>query len=156
MAETLHDTFVIEHAFPKSPARVFKAFSDAAQKARWYADRDFQSGPRHEQDFRVGGVEKTQSVMGENTPFPGVILASEGVFQDIVEGERIVQAATMTLGERRISSALMTFAFEADGAGTRLILTHQAAFYEGSDGPEMRRGGWQALLEALARTLADA
>jgi hypothetical protein len=37
-----------------------------------------------------------------------------------------------------------------------LRFTHQAAFYEGADGPAMRRGGWEKLLDALATTLEPA
>jgi hypothetical protein len=33
--------------------------------------------------------------------------------------------------------------------GTELILTHQGAFFEGADGPEMREEGWRKLLERL-------
>jgi hypothetical protein len=38
--------------------------------------------------------------------------------------------------------------------GTDLILTHQAAFFEGADGPKMRQDGWRKLLEKLAKELA--
>jgi hypothetical protein len=35
--------------------------------------------------------------------------------------------------------------------GTDLFLTHQGAYFEGADGPEMRKGGWTSLLEKLAK-----
>ena len=45
--------------------------------------------------------------------------------------------------------------FEMADGGTLLTLTHQCAFYDGADGPDMRRGGWETLLDVLARTLAS-
>ena len=105
-------------------------------------------------DFRVGGAERTRYVMGANTPFPGTILATEGVVADIVDGVRVVIAATMTLGERRISTAIVTFELLDKGEATVLVCTHQAAFYEGADGPDMRKGGWEALLNRLGQVVA--
>jgi hypothetical protein len=35
------------------------------------------------------------------------------------------------------------------GTGTDLVLTHQGAFFEGADGPEMREAGWRKLLGRL-------
>ena len=83
-----------------------------------------------------------------------MILATEGVIADIVEGSRVVIAATMSLGERRISTAIVTFELLDGGETTVLICTHQAAFYEGSDGPQMRKAGWEALLDKLGRAVA--
>ena len=40
------------------------------------------------------------------------------------------------------------------GDATVLILTHQGAFFEGSDGPQMRKGGWEHLLDRLGASLA--
>ena len=93
-------------------------------------------------------------VWGKGTPFPGVAIANEGVFQDIVANRRIVTSSRMALGEKCISASLVTIEFLADGAGTKLIVTHQAAFFEGADCPQMREGGWRHLLEQLAKDLA--
>lgn len=77
-----HATFVVERNYAASPERVFTAFSNPAQKRRWFAERegliDFVS------DFRVGGHEATRSRMGDQTPFPGVELTNQTVFLDIV------------------------------------------------------------------------
>ena len=67
---------------------------------------------------------------------------------------RIVTASTMPLGDRRISASLVTLEFLPAENGTDLICTHQGAFFEGADGPQMREGGWRHLLEQLARELA--
>ena len=34
------------------------------------------------------------------------------------------------------------------------IFTHQGAFFEGADGPEMREAGWRKLLDQLATDMA--
>ena len=149
---TIHDTFIIERRYAKSPERVFAALSDPVLKQRWYA----AMAETFAMDFRVGGREYTQSRMGADTPFPGTALVSDAVYQDIVAGERIVLAQTMTLGERRISSALLTFELLAEDGGTTLICTHQAVFYQPSDGPQMRKGGWEVLFGRLDVLLAEA
>ena len=59
--------------------------------------------------------------------------------------------STMTLGDKRISAALATFEFLPAEKGTDLIFTHQAAFFEGADGPQMREQGWRRLFEQLSR-----
>jgi uncharacterized protein YndB with AHSA1/START domain len=150
----VHSTFVIERRYPKPPARVFSAFADASRKRRWFAEGEGQPVEEFAMDFRVGGIERTRSRLGEATPFPGVAIASEGSYQDIVPDRRIVMASTMTLGDRRISASLVTFEFLPAGEGTDLLFTHQGAFFEGADGPEMREGGWRHILDGLAKELA--
>jgi len=150
----IHDTFVIERIYPASIDRVFAAFSDPAKKRRWHA-HDSHDVETFEMDFREGGAERNHYRMNARTPFPGAILANEGTYQDIVPGRRIVLATSMTLGERRISSSLITIELLERGGATVLILTHQGAFFEGADGPQMRKGGWEVLLGRLGETLAD-
>src|ERR1700676_1419130 len=151
----IHDTFVIERLYPAPMALVFALLADPAKKRRWYADSATHEVEGFEMDFREGGAERNRYRMNERTPFPGAVLANEGTYLDIVPGRRVVLATSMTLGERRISSSLITLELlEADGA-TVLILTHQGAFFEGSDGPERRRDGWERLLDRLGETLAD-
>ena len=104
-------------------------------------------------DFRVGGTERARYRFKEGSPFPGVALTNEGSYQDIVPNRCIVNASTMTLGDKRISSSLVTFEFLRTDKGTDLICTHQGAFFEGSDGPQMREAGWLKLLEHLAKDL---
>jgi len=149
----IHSTFVIERSYPKPPEVVFSAFADAAKKRRWFAEGHSHAVEEFEMDFRVGGTERARYRFKEGSPFPGVALTNEGSYQDIVPNRCIVNASTMTLGDKRISSSLVTFEFLRTDKGTDLICTHQGAFFEGADGPQMREAGWRKLLENLAKDL---
>jgi uncharacterized protein YndB with AHSA1/START domain len=151
----IHNTFVIERRYPKPPGRVFSAFTDAAQKRRWFAEGGSTEVEEFEMEFRVGGAERIRSRFKEGSPFPGVALMNEGRYQDIVPDHRVVVSSTMTLGDRRISASLVTFEFLPVDGGTDLIFTHQGAFFEGADGPQRREEGWRHLLEQLARELTS-
>lgn len=147
-----HCTFVIERTYPVTPERVFAAFADPAQKRHWFAEG--RVGTEHELEFRPWGRERTRSLMGENTPFPGTPLTNDSVYLDIVPNRRIVMAYTMTLGDKRFSASLATFDLLAMEGGTRLVFTEQGAYFEGADGPQMREEGWRQILDGLARALA--
>lgn len=149
----IHSTFVIERSYPKSPERVFSAFADAAKKRRWFAEGESTEVEEFEMDFRVGGDERIRYRFKEGTPFPGVALTNEGRYQDIVLNRRLVIASTMALGDKRISASLVTVELLSADQGTVLICTHQGAFFEGADGPQMREAGWRHLLEQLAKEL---
>jgi uncharacterized protein YndB with AHSA1/START domain len=153
---TTFDTFVIERAFAAPPARVFAAFADPAVKQRWFAQGQTHDVERYTMRFEVGGREQASYRFRPGTPFPGVLLESDGEILDIVPGRRIVIASTMTIGGRRISAALQSFELSGADAGTRMLFTHQAAFFEGADGPAMRRAGWEQLFGQLQGALADA
>ena len=151
---TIHDTFVIERSYPAPVDRVFAFLSEPDKKRRWFAASDNHAVETFEMDFREGGPERTTYRMGDKTPFPGAVLANDGRFEDIAADRRVVISSSMTLQGRRISTSLVTFELIENGGTTELVLTHQGAFYEGSDGPQMRQGGWEALLTRLEQAIA--
>jgi uncharacterized protein YndB with AHSA1/START domain len=143
-----HATFTIERNYPKPPQRVFAAFSDPAQKRRWFAEGEKLQVEKFEMDFRVGGRERSSFRV------QGMECVNDTFYTDIVPDRRIVIAYTMTLGGKRISSSQATVELLPAEKGTDLIFTEQGAFFEGADGPQMRQEGWTKLLESLARELA--
>ena len=152
-SQAIHDKFTVERRYPKPVATLFAAFADQAVKRRWLGAGHDHEVDSFDSDFRVGGPERVCYRMGANTPFPGTPLVADGRHEDIVDGKRIVMSSTMSIGDHRISTALVTFEFSEDGDGSALLCTHQAVFYEGADGPDMRRHGWETLLDRLGQAL---
>jgi uncharacterized protein YndB with AHSA1/START domain len=150
----IHNTFVIERSYSATPERVFSAFADPAKKRRWFVEGEHHEVEHYEMDFRVGGKERARFRFKEGTPLKGLACTNEGGYLDIVPNRRVVLASTMTIGERCISASLATIELLPSAKGTDLILTHQGAFFEGSDGPEMREEGWRTLFDRLPGELA--
>jgi uncharacterized protein YndB with AHSA1/START domain len=71
-----------------------------------------------------------------------------------VPDERIVYTYAMYLDDTRISVSVATVEFKPAVAGTRLIVTEQAAFLDGHDIPAQREQGTRDLLDALGVELA--
>jgi uncharacterized protein YndB with AHSA1/START domain len=53
----VHATFCIERTYPASPAQVFKALTDPAAKAKWFAGGNGYTLLAREMDVRPGGRE---------------------------------------------------------------------------------------------------
>ena len=149
----IHNTFVIERKYPCPVEKVFAAFADSSKKRRWFAEGHNHDVEEFEMDFRVGGSERTQYRFKEGTRFPGVALNSDGYYLDIVANQRVVQAGNMAIGGKRISASIVTIELLPTDSGTELICTHQAACFEGADGPQMPEAGWRKLFDQLENEL---
>jgi uncharacterized protein YndB with AHSA1/START domain len=152
MAErtVVHSTFTLDRVYPSPPEKVFAAFSDPTKKRRWFAGGDSLKFETFQMDFRVGGTEiaRFRSKEGDR------VFQNDTVYRDILPNRRIVFAYNMSVGETRFSSSLATIELLPTKKGTELAFTEQSAFFEGADGPEIRREGWRLLLERLSEALA--
>ncbi|HEX2525634.1 MAG TPA: SRPBCC family protein [Geminicoccus sp.] len=146
-----HATIVIERPLRASPARVFRAWSDPAERARWESPgTDWEADAKRE--FRLGARE-----VARFGPPGGPMFTADSRYDDIVQDRRIVSSYTIDDGDgRRISASLMTVEFLADGDGTMLVLTEQAAFLDGSDNPADRKTGWGQMLDKLTELIEGA
>ena len=153
-SNVVHDTFVIHRTFAKSAAKVYAAFAEPAKKRRWFAEGDTHDVLMFEMDFRPGGSEQALYRLNDRTPFAGVEIKHTGTFLDVVPDARVVIGSSMSFGGKPISASLITFEIVPGESGTTLVCTHQAVFFEGADGPQMRRVGMDELLDRLVKSLA--
>ncbi len=146
-----HATIAVERTYAASPARVFAAWADPAAHGRWNVPGGGWRIVETEHDFRVGGRQFSRF-----GPPGEPIYHAEGRFKDIVPNARIVSAGTMHSNGTRTSITLCTIELLAEGAGTRLILTDQSAFFDGLESPADREQGWGAVLGKLDAALRRA
>lgn len=144
-----HATFTIERIYDAPPARVFRAYADAAAKRRWFVEGEGWTVEEFVDDFRVGGIERSSFRFRG-----GPLIRNETIYHDIVPDRRIIIAYRMTVGDERISASLATIQLENEGRGTRHIFTEQGAYLDGHDDVAQREAGTRELHEALARELA--
>ncbi len=147
-----HSTFVIERSYRATPERVFAAFSDPATKRSWFAEANGRQAEVFESHLQVGGRERTVSLLGETTPFPGVALTNDTVFLDIVPNRRVVLAYTMSPGENKYPGSLATFEFLATDTGTDLVYTERGGLRRVGRTGTAR--GWVAQAAGQPRTYA--
>ena len=146
----VHASFTIERSYASSPARVFAAFSDPAQKRRWFAEGEGWEVEQFEVDFRVGGHERSRFRFQGGPP-----ITNDSVYQVIQPNERIILAYAMTVDGAPISGSLLTMEFVPEGSGTRIVLTEQGAYLDGKDAPTQREEGSRQLFESLAKLLGE-
>ncbi len=151
----VHSTFQLERRLKASPQRVFAAFADERTKRRWFYGGGPHALEQHSLDFKVGGRERAQMKMGPGTPVAGMTLVNEAIYEDIVPARRIVTAYRMTMNGTPFSASLATIELLPAGSGTDLVFTHQGAYFENADGPEMRKDGWEKLLSKLEKELGE-
>jgi uncharacterized protein YndB with AHSA1/START domain len=144
---TEHATFVIERTYPAEPARVFRAFADVEEKAKWFGPAELGSD-RIDLDFRVGGGERFEADGPD-----GARYRYRALYQDIVEGERIVYTYEMHRNDERISVSVSTIELRPAPNGTELAYTEQGVYLDGHDGPGPREHGTRIGLERITETL---
>lgn len=144
-----HAQFTLQRSYPASPQRVFRAWSDPAQKNRWFVEGEGWAITEYSHDFRVGGREHGRFAQNAGDP----VYTNDTVYLDIVENRRIVLAYAMARDGSPISASLLTVELQAEGEGTRLLLTEQGAFLDRRDSSSQREQGWEELLAALGREI---
>jgi uncharacterized protein YndB with AHSA1/START domain len=140
---TTHATFVIERDLSHPPAKVFAAYADPQQKAKWFGG-PAEWDSEHKMDFRVGGKESSTG-----GPPGGIVHKMSGEYWDIIENERIVMTYEMHLDATRISVSLGTTEFKPSAVGTKLTYTEQGVYLDGYDDAGSREHGTKELLNNL-------
>lgn len=150
---TIHNTSILEHSYPQTPASVYAAFAQPARKRRWYAEGDHEI-KEFEMEFRIGGHERLHYRFKAGHPIEGQEILNQTTYQDIVADTRIVMVTLMSLNGKAIMASQVTFEFLPSGSGTELICTTQGAFFDWPQGPAMIEAGWRSLLDRIGQELA--
>ena len=144
-ATAVKPSLTIRRRFKAAPARVYAAWTEPAQIARWFGpgkvevvDAVFET--------RAGGVFKIHA----RSPDTGDDHHVSGVVKEAKPNEKVVYTwAWQSTPERQ---SLVTVDFKPDGDGTLLVLTHEQFFDEGAR--DRHNGGWNAALDKLEAYLA--
>ena len=143
-AAAVKPSLTINRRFKAAPARVFAAWTEPAQIARWFDPGDVKV-VEAVFELRPGGrfqVHAT-SASGEDHRVSGIV-------QEAVPGKKVVYTwAWQSTPERQ---SLVTVEFKPDGDGTLLVLTHEQFFDEGAR--DRHNGGWSAALDKFEAYLA--
>ena len=137
----VHSTFCIERTYAASPSQVYRALTDPVAKAKWFTGGERFTLLARSMDVRPGGREHLQGRWAAGThraasderegPPAGVVSTFDAVYLDVIPEQRLVYAYEMHLDQRKISASLATMELKRAGAGTRLIVTEQGAFFDG-------------------------
>jgi uncharacterized protein YndB with AHSA1/START domain len=150
MRSVVHASFTITRRWDASPARVFAAFADEQQKAKWFARGEGLELVSRSFDFRVGGKENASGRWKT-----GMVSHFDAVYHDIVPDQRIIYSYVMHLDDRKISVSQACIEIMPDGEGARLVLTEHGDFLDGYDDAGSREHGTNFLIDALEKSLAD-
>lgn len=149
---TKHGTIELERLYKAPPARVYAAWAEPAQRARWdvpgrwvIVEQTF--------DFRAGGCEvKRFGPSGD----PRLLATTHYI--EVIPEERFVYAYRMTSRDVPVSVSLTTVQLAPmpttqGPEGTRLRLTEQIALLDGGDTLALREEGLASELDKIAATL---
>lgn len=147
----VHAAFHLERRYDAPVARVWRALTEEAAKAKWFGGPPgrCQLLARH-MDVRPGGSERLQGRWEG-----GVVSTFEAQYHDVIPNERLVYSYVMHLDDKKISVSLATLELAAEGAKTRLKVTEQGAFLDGYDDAGSREQGTGHLLDALGASLKE-
>jgi uncharacterized protein YndB with AHSA1/START domain len=147
---TAHHTVVVKRTVEATAARTFAAWCDKAALERWHVPGDGTWLRRiNSHDFRVGGERKM------SFGAPGDVQYKEDCrYEDIVDNQRICYVMTISRGEERITTSMVTVEFFARGERTAMTVTDQLVILDGGDTAHERERGWQETLDKLPAELA--
>jgi uncharacterized protein YndB with AHSA1/START domain len=133
--------------------RVFEAWTDAAQVAKWWGPKGF-TNPVCEIDGRSGGAMRIHMRGPDGTIYP-----MSGAYREVKAPERIVFAGSaLDENGKPIFEILHTVTFAAEGAKTRLTLRAAILSTTPTGAPHLKgqEAGWSQSLDRLETHLTGA
>ena len=145
-----HASFTITRHWKASPARVFAAFADQQKKDLWFGGGAEWTPVSRSFDFREGGKEHAAGRWKS-----GVVSKFDCIYLDIVPNQRIIYSYVMHLDDRKISVSQQDIELDADGEGTKFVLTEYGDYLDGYDDAGSREHGTNFLMDALEKSLGN-
>jgi uncharacterized protein YndB with AHSA1/START domain len=148
---TAHPGIVFTRVFDAPRARVFTAWSDPGQVARWWGPRGF-TNPVCELDVRPGGDIRIHMRAPD-----GVVYPMTGVYQEVVAPARLVFTSAALDGKGDpLFEVLNTVTFTEQGGKTTQTVEARVAESTAEAAPYLAgmEAGWTQSLERLAAHLA--
>jgi uncharacterized protein YndB with AHSA1/START domain len=146
-AASMDRELVITRTFEAPRHRVFQAWTEPSQVARWWGPQGFTT-THCDMDIRPGGAFRVCMRSPEGADY-----WKQGVYREIVEPERLVFTFAWEDAEGKPGhQTLVTVTFAEQGGKTKLTL-HQAVF-DTVDARNEHQRGWASCLERFAEYLA--
>ena len=134
----------LERSFAAPRERVFRAWTDAAELARWFAPTGEHTTKVIALDVRVG--ERYRIEMHSPS---GNVYTVVGTFREIRPPERLV--FTWAWEGKDMGETLVTLEFRDRGGSTDLLLTHE--LFPTQEMRDEHARGWTGCLDRLAQAL---
>jgi uncharacterized protein YndB with AHSA1/START domain len=139
---TASDSLRIVRTFDAPRDRLYRAWTNAADLARWYSPADGMTLSIDAIDVRPGGRFQATFGMPGDVPF-----VESGEYREVVPGERLAFDMTLARGGDVFSRTRCCVDFVDRGARTQLVLTDEG------DGAGEHAVGWGQALNQLSRAV---
>jgi uncharacterized protein YndB with AHSA1/START domain len=143
-----HATLVFERICAAPVERVFAAFANPEERARWGTPSETAAFIYDEVDFREGGIDVFRCGDKSNPLYRGVT-----TYCDIVPNERIISSEVVETQGRKLLITMATTTFEPEGTGTKVTVTAQLTSLAGEDMLNGAKFGHQASLNNLVEAM---
>ena len=143
---TTRPSLTIKRRINASPAKIYAAWTNPQQIARWFGPSSVKAGTGHASiDARIGGRYRI-SFTNEDGEHHEV----GGVYREVVPNQRLVFSWAWHSTPERESQ--VTISLKPDGDGTLLTLHHEQFF--DSAARDSHERGWTGMLDKLEKYIA--
>ena len=140
--ETQTKSITVERTMPHSPAKIWRALTQAPMIAEWLMKNDFKAEPGHKFQFRA-------------TPMPGWSGITNCEVKEVIENQRLVY----TWGDGSESDSglktVVTWTLTPTANGTIVRMEHSGFRPEDENGRKAMSGGWPGILERLEKKAGE-
>ena len=140
---------VITRIFNAPRRLVFKAWTDPEQIARWQGPKGFKTTVE-KNELRPGGQYRFHMLDPD-----GGDHWSQGIFQEIVEPERLVMFGSWADAEGNYTRPKTTVTVTFDDLGDKTRLTLRQEIFESVTARDEHKGGWNSSLDRLGDYVAS-